>query len=53
MFRAYTRMNTDTFDYIAEHITPICQKEYSNFQDPISVEERLLITIRYNVKNKL
>lgn len=53
MFRAYTRMNTDTFDYIAEHITPICQKEYSNFQDPISVEERLLITIRYKINNKL
>lgn len=48
MFRAYTRMNTDTFDYIAQQITPICQKEYTNFQDPISVEERLLITIRYN-----
>lgn len=48
MFRADTRMNTDPFDYIAQHITPICQKEYTNFQDPISVEERLLITIRYD-----
>jgi len=46
MFRAYTRMTTDTFDYIAQHITPLCQREYTNFQDPISVEERLLITIR-------
>jgi len=46
MFHAYTRMTTETFDYIAQHITPICQREYTNFQDPISVGERLLITIR-------
>lgn len=46
LFRTYTRMDPDTFDYIAENIRPICEREYTNFQDPISVEERLLITLR-------
>lgn len=50
MFRAYIRMDTHTFDYIVQHITPICQREYTNFQDPISVEQRLLITFKVNLK---
>lgn len=41
-------MNPDIFDYIAKNIKPICEREYTNFQDPIflSVEERPLITLR-------
>ena len=45
-FRQYTRMTTRTFDYILEEIREICYHCPTNFQKPISVEERLLLTLR-------
>jgi len=46
LFHAYTRMSTITFDYIVESIKPEFNLKSTNFQDPISVEERLLVTLR-------
>jgi len=46
LFRAYTRMTSETFDYILEIITPEFDLRTTNFQEPISIEERLLVTIR-------
>lgn len=46
-FRSYTRMSTKTFDYILEAITPEFDFQTTNFQEPISIEQRLLVTIRY------
>lgn len=45
-FRSYTRMTTDTFDYILNLISPEFDFKTTNFQEPISVEQRLLVTIR-------
>ena len=42
----YTRMTTDTFDYILKLILPEFDLKTTNFQEPISVEQRLLVTIR-------
>ncbi|XP_060868606.1 uncharacterized protein LOC132943589 [Metopolophium dirhodum] len=47
LFNAYTRMSTTTFDYIVESIKPELNLKSTNFRDPISVEERLLVTLRY------
>lgn len=46
LFRSYTRMTPKTFDYILESITPEFDFQTTNFQEPISIEERLVITIR-------
>lgn len=46
LFRAYTRMTSETFDYIVEKITPEFNLQTTNFQEPISIEERLLVTMR-------
>lgn len=46
LFRSYTRMSVETFDYIVEIIRPEFDLKSTNFQDPIPVEERLVLTIR-------
>ncbi|KAL4153136.1 hypothetical protein QTP88_000969 [Uroleucon formosanum] len=46
LFHSYTRMTTGTFDYIKEAIEHECYHITTNFKVPISVEERLLITLR-------
>ncbi|VVC46241.1 Hypothetical protein CINCED_3A008541 [Cinara cedri] len=46
LFQAYTRMTSETFDYILEIITPEFDLQTANFQEPISIEKRLLVTIR-------
>lgn len=45
-FRSYTRMSIKTFDYVQEMIKPEFDLKATNFQDPIPVEERLIVTIR-------
>lgn len=45
-FRQYTRMTPDTFDYILDAIRESCYHCATNFQKPITVEERLLLTLR-------
>jgi len=39
-------MTVETFDYLAEMIRPEFDLKYTNFQDPIPIEERLVVTIR-------
>ena len=46
LFCSYTRMSTSTFDYIKEEIENECYHKTTNFKIPISVEERLIITLR-------
>lgn len=46
LFRAYTQMDPNLFDYITKSIKPVCEREYTNFQDSISVDQRSLITLR-------
>lgn len=45
-FRQYTRMIPSTFDYIVETIRDSCYHCSTNFQVPISVQERLFLTLR-------
>ena len=46
LFYTYTRMSIKTFDYIVECIRPEFNLNTTNFQVPIPVEERLLLTLR-------
>lgn len=43
LFQSYTRMSVETFDYIFEIIRPEFDLRSTNFQDPITVEERLVV----------
>lgn len=46
LFRGYSRMLPETFDYIVEAITSEINLPETNFQRPISVRERLMLTLR-------
>lgn len=46
LFKEYCRMLPTTFDYIVQAIKPVLQFTSTNFQRPISVEERLMVTLR-------
>lgn len=46
LFRVYARMTPEIFNYILEFITPEFNLRTTNFQIPILIDERLLITIR-------
>lgn len=46
LFRSYTQMTPSTFDYIKEAIEQECYHITTNLKKPISVEERLLTTLR-------
>lgn len=47
VFKGYARMLPTTFDYIVDAIKPALQLKPTNFQQPISVEERLImVTLR-------
>lgn len=45
-FREYFRMTLDTFNYIEKKIMPVVEKMLTNWRKPISVKERLAITLR-------
>lgn len=47
LFQQYTRMSITTFNYIVQAIREECMHHSTNFKKPISVEERLIVTIRY------
>nr|CAI5829818.1 unnamed protein product [Callosobruchus analis] len=47
LFRSYSRVLPETFDYIVEAITPKMKYAETNFQRAISVPERLMLTLRY------
>jgi hypothetical protein len=46
LFHSYTRITTITFDYLKEDIEYECYHITTNFKVPISVKERLLITLK-------
>lgn len=46
LFYGYTRMLPSTFDYILNAIKPEIKYVATNFQQPISIEERLIVTLR-------
>lgn len=46
LFKEYCRMLPTTFNYIVQAIKPVLQFTTTNFQEPISVEERLMVTLR-------
>jgi hypothetical protein len=46
LFKEYCRMLPTTFDYIVQAIKPVLRFTATNFQRPISVEERLMVTLR-------
>ena len=46
MFWRYFRMRSDTFKYILELIRTSIKKQNTNFQRSISLEERLMVTLR-------
>ncbi|CAK1590297.1 unnamed protein product [Parnassius mnemosyne] len=46
-FYDYLSMSRETFDYICNGIRSDCNHRVTNFKKPISVEERLVLTIRY------
>lgn len=46
LFKNYTRMSVDTFDFIVNIIKSDFSLQTTNFQRPISIEERLIVTIR-------
>ncbi|XP_054016723.1 uncharacterized protein LOC128897073 isoform X2 [Hylaeus anthracinus] len=47
LFYQFTRMKRNTFNYILEKIREKCSRKTTNFKKPISVEERLIVTLRY------
>ena len=47
MFFRYFRMTTETFEILLGLNAPIIQKEVRKMRSPISVDQRLLITLRY------
>ncbi|XP_069687252.1 uncharacterized protein [Periplaneta americana] len=49
LFRNYTRMTIETFDYIVSVLKNGFTLRTTNFQRPISLEERLIVTLRYLV----
>ena len=47
MFFRYFRMTTETFEILLGLIAPIIEKKVTKMRNPISVDQRLLITLRY------
>nr|CAH7737144.1 unnamed protein product [Callosobruchus chinensis] len=47
LFHGYTRMLPSTFDYVLNAIKGKITHATTNFQQPISPEERLIVTLRY------
>nr|CAH7713135.1 unnamed protein product [Callosobruchus chinensis]CAH7716713.1 unnamed protein product [Callosobruchus chinensis]CAH7720663.1 unnamed protein product [Callosobruchus chinensis]CAH7721310.1 unnamed protein product [Callosobruchus chinensis]CAH7726468.1 unnamed protein product [Callosobruchus chinensis] len=46
LFHGYTRMLPSTFDYVLNAIKGKITHATTNFQQPISPEERLIVTLR-------
>ena len=46
-YKNYVRMVPHNFQYICELITPLIQKQDTNWRKAISVGERLALTLRY------
>nr|XP_009860200.1 uncharacterized protein LOC104266219 [Ciona intestinalis] len=46
-FRQYARMTPDQFFYLLQQLTPVIQKQHTNFRKPISPKQRLILTLRF------
>ena len=46
-FFRYIRMSKDRFDHLLSMVMPLLQKQSTRLREPISPEERLVITLRY------
>lgn len=46
-FRNYLRMDDNTFKLLVELVRPKISKQTTIMRDPVSVEERLSVTLRY------
>lgn len=47
LFRNFTRMSREDFEYLLEKISPIVRKSDTNFREAIPAHVRLLVTLRY------
>jgi hypothetical protein len=45
-FFKYFRMTLDSFDLLVNMVNPIAYKKSTNWRNPISIEERLAVTLR-------
>lgn len=46
LFKNYTRMSVETFDHVVTELKREFSLKSTNFMRPISVEERLILTLR-------
>ncbi|XP_050301586.1 uncharacterized protein LOC126739810 [Anthonomus grandis grandis] len=46
-YENYLRMDHETFTFIASKIAPIISRQNTHLRNPISVEERLMVTLRF------
>ena len=42
------RMMVQQFDYLLRLVTPLIKKQDTNYQVPVSPEQKLVLTLRYN-----
>lgn len=47
LFKNFTRMSRQDFDYLVEKVTPWVKKADTNCRDAIPVQVRVLLTLRY------
>lgn len=47
LFKNFTRMSKEDFDFLLEKVSPIIRKCDTNFRDAIPTYVRLLLTLRY------
>lgn len=47
LFRNFTRMSKEDFQYLLEKISPMIKKYDTNFREAITPRVRLLVTLRY------
>lgn len=47
LFRNFTRMSKEDFQYLLEKISPMINKSDTNFREAITPRVRLLVTLRY------
>lgn len=53
MYRRILRMYSEDFDHLLRAVTPLIEKENTNYRDAITAEKRLAITLRFLVTGKI
>lgn len=46
-YRNYLRMDNETFRYLASKVAALIKKQKTHLRNPISVDERLSVTLRF------